>query len=465
MKYQSYKRAMALALISAMTAGATACGSQQTTQSPAPETIAETETSAKPEIQMTELVITADQQTTSTINGLDDGLCSWSTGGTDASTLNGDDYSMTPVVYINNGIYEADKSIAGTIDAVTDTEISNLNLVVEKEAVNGIIVNNSDYTIKDSSVNINVPEADGSETCDFSGVGSAIAVYGDLSTDSGSNMFLNVVNTSMSLTGNDEDLQADGTYNVENPYTQKSGYGTYAIGNAQETFLGTTMDVGTYATIFTGGVGYYGNLTAGESYELSAADGSTHYTYEAKEDVSTVINSDTFGFMSHQGDNECTLDGITVNSAFTDFIIKSGNNTTINVINDAKINAENGILLQLLDNDDSTTEFNPNDETVGMAFGTSHEEYAGFPTEAVDITAESDNSLADTLVAGGQPEDMGSPEGDAPDGAPGSAPGGAPDGAPGGAPDDAQVIIEDGVTLSVNGTVYEAGTYTAADFQ
>ena len=197
MKYQSYKRAMALALISAMTAGATACGSQQTTQSPAPETIAETETSAKPEIQMTELVITADQQTTSTINGLDDGLCSWSTGGTDASTLNGDDYSMTPVVYINNGIYEADKSIAGTIDAVTDTEISNLNLVVEKEAVNGIIVNNSDYTIKDSSVNINVPEADGSETCDFSGVGSAIAVYGD-----------------SSLTISNTEINADGVANL-----------------------------------------------------------------------------------------------------------------------------------------------------------------------------------------------------------------------------------------------------------
>ena len=30
---------------------------------------------------------------------------------------------------------------------------------------------------------------------------------------------------------------------------------------------------------------------------------------------------------------------------------------------------------------------------------------------------------------------------------------------------DGQVVVEEGVTLTVDGTAYEAGTYTAADFQ
>lgn len=232
-----------------------------------------------------------------------------------------------------------------------------------------------------------------------------------LSTDAGSNMYLNVVNTKMVLTGNEEELQAGGLYSETNPYTDKNGYGTYVIGNAVETFLGTTMDVGTYATIFTGGTGYYGSLKAGESYDLLAADGSAHHTYTAQEDVQTVIHSDTFGFMAHQGNNECTLDGVEVNSAYTNFLVKSGNNSTIHVKNGTRINAENGILLQLMDNDDSTTEFNPNHETVGMAFGTTHEEYPGFPAEAVDPDAAGEGGMGGA-PGGDMPEGEGGPGGD-----------------------------------------------------
>lgn len=513
MKYRRFKRLMAAVLGAAMLVSMTACGNKQETP---PQTQAQadneeqTQLSEPEETGKTEIVITADTETTATINGLDDGLCSWTTGGTEAGTINGDDYSFSPVIYINGGAYDKEKSLVGDAATVTDTEMSNLSLTVEKVGVNGIIVNNSDYTIKDSTINLNAPEADGSLTCDFSGLGSAIAVYGQsklhilnteiyadgvanlavfadngssallenvklhsdggtlyedyinspnqgtmvappwilgimgtsrgtnlmgdnstmsvvdsevsasnwavLSTDSGSNMYLNVVNTTMNLTGNDEELQAGGLYSVANPYTDKNGYGTYIIGGAVETFLGTTMNVGTYASIFTGGTGYYGNLTAGESYDLLAADGSTHYTYTAAQDVKTVINSDTFGFMAHQGDNECTLDGVEVNSAYTGFVVKSGNNTTINVINGAQINAANGILLQLFDNDDSTTEFNPNDETVGMAFGTSHEEYAGFPTEAIDPTQSAGGGMPGGDMPGQDAPEGGMPGGDAPGG-------------------------------------------------
>lgn len=528
MKYRNYKRVMAIVLAGALVASAAGCGSK-TTETPS----ATNEAGA-----MTEITITADTDTAPTVNALDEGLCSWTTGGTEAGTVNGNDYEFTPVIYINEGAYDTEKSVVGDAATVTDTEASNLNMTIEKEAVNGIVVNNSDYTIKDSIINLFAAVADGSLTCDFSGLGSAIAVYGDsdltiedteinadgvanlavfadngssallnnvkmhsdggtlyedyinspnqgtmvappwilgimgnsratnlmgndstmsvvdsevtasnwavLSTDSGSNMYLNVVNTTMDLTGNDEELQAGGLYNVENPYTDRNGYGTYIIGNAVETFLGTEMNVGTYASIFTGGTGYYGNLTAGESYDLLAADGSTHYTYTAEEDVQTIINSDTFGFMAHQGDNVCTLDGVVVNSAFTNFIVKSGNNTTINVENGTELNAENGILLQLLDNDDSTTEFNTSDPTVGMAFGTTHEEYAGFPTEAID---------PDAAAAGGGMPGGDMPAGDMPAGdmPAGDMPAGGGEGAPAGEGGDMMGGQEQS---STNTTVY-----------
>lgn len=561
MKYKSYKKLLACAMAAAMTVSMAACGggtqgtandaNEQEQQAPEEE---QPEDEA-PEAEAAEITITADQETTATVNGLDDGLCSWTTGGTDADALEGDDYAFTPVIYIDGGSYDAEKSLVGDSAAVTGTETSNLKLTVEKTGVNGIVVNNSDYTIKDSVITVAAAGADGSDSCDFSGIGAAIAVYGDskltiadteiqadgvanlavftdngasallqnvtlhsdggtlyegyinspnqgtmvappwilgimgtsrgtnlegndstmtvvdsdtsasnwavLSTDSGSNMYLNVVNTKMALTGNDEDLQADGLFGEKNPYTDKNGYGTYAIGNAVETFLGTTMDVGTYATIFTGGTGYYGNLEAGKSYDLKAADGSTHYTYQAEEDKQTVINSDTFGFMAHQGDNECTIDGAVVNSAFTNFLVKSGNNITINVQNGAQLNADNGILLQLLDNDDSTTEFNPNDETVGMAFGTTHEENAGFPTEAVDPEAAAAGGGMPGGPGEGAPGEEGGVPGEDAEAPEGGAPGEDAEAPEGGAPGEDAEAPEGGDMpegmegqSSMNTTVY-----------
>ena len=185
-----------------------------------------------------------------------------------------------------------------------------------------------------------------------------------LSTDAGSNMYLNVYNTSLTTTNADESaypLQEEGgqiTETLDNPYTENygSGYGTYAIGNAVETFAGATINVGTYATIFTGGTGIYTALEAGETYELLNSAGEVTATYEAQEDKATVINSDTFGFMAHQDSNKIVLEkGTTVNSGYATFLVKSGssNETLTAEIDDAVLN-NGGVLIQVMDNDDAT---------------------------------------------------------------------------------------------------------------
>lgn len=323
---------------------------------------------------------------------------------------------------------------------------------------NGILVNNAEYSISNASISL-LTDADGSDTCDFSGKGTAVAVFGEdgkvtisdstihtagvatmpifadagatvtidsstliseggtlakdylntpsqtlmvappwilgimgtsrtsnmmgndtttnvidsetsagawavLSTDAGSDMYLNVYNTSLTTTNADESaylLQEEGgqiSETLDNPYTENygSGYGTYAIGNAVETFAGATINVGTYATIFTGGTGIYTALEAGETYELLNSKGEVTATYEAKEDKATVINSDTFGFMAHQDNNKIVLEkGTTVNSGYATFLVKSGssNETLTAEVDDAVLN-NGGVLIQVMDNDDAT---------------------------------------------------------------------------------------------------------------
>lgn len=387
-------------------------------------------------------------------------LGSWSMGGTDASTIDGDDYAYDAAIYVTAEGMDEEKSATDRIASGTYDDASASDVVIEdgESGHNGILVDNTEYTISNAQINL-LTDADGSDTCDFSGKGSAIAVFGEngkvtvsdsvihtagvatmpifadagptitiesstliseggtlhadylntpsqtlmvappwilgimgtsrtsnmmgndtttnvidsetsagawavLSTDAGSDMYLNVYNTSLTTTNADESaypLQAQGgqiTETLDNPYTENygSGYGTYAIGNAVETFAGAEINVGTYATIFTGGTGIYTSLEAGKTYELLNSKGEVTATYEAQEDKATVINSDTFGFMAHQDGNQIVLEkGTTVNSGYATFLVKSGSsNETLTASIDDSILNNGGVLIQVMDNDDAT---------------------------------------------------------------------------------------------------------------
>lgn len=364
---------------------------------------------------------------------------------------------------------------------VTDTSATGLHIESTWEGFNPIIVKDSDYTINDAYISID-SDGDGTVTCDFSGLGAAIAAYGDsvlrinnstvnvsgvanlalfaddgadviiknskfhsdggtlyegylnspdqstmvappwilgimgtsrttnlmgtdssttvidsdmsaaqwaiLSTDSGTNMKLNVVNTTMSLTGADYPIQAGGTFDTEygatgaaaNPYTSRAGYGTYTIGDADERFYGVDMTVGTYANILTGGSATYTSLQAGTPVDLVDANGNLLETYIPTESKTTTINSDTFGFMAHQGtDTLSLLNNTVVTSGYTSILHKTGCDLTVTVDN-STLNPGNGILIQAMDNDDTTTGM----DMGTFSFYTTHEEYSGWPTVGAD---------------------------------------------------------------------------------
>ena len=205
-----------------------------------------------------------------------------------------------------------------------------------------------------------------------------------LSTDAGNDMYLNIYNTSLTLNNTDESeylLQEEGgqiSETLDNPYTENygSGYGTYVIGNAVETFAGADLNVGTYATIFTGGTGIYTSLEEGETYELKNSAGETTEEYTAKEDKVTTINSDTFGFMAHQNSNRNAT-----------FLVKSGSsNETLEASVDDAVITNGGVLIQVMDNDDATNGgmMDPDDELNANGgsenFKPYHTEEAGFNT-------------------------------------------------------------------------------------
>ncbi|MBQ6960219.1 MAG: hypothetical protein IJP78_04470 [Clostridia bacterium] len=379
---------------------------------------------------------------------------SWSSGGTE-------DYAYDAALYITaDGIDETqsaqERIASGEWDA---SHAENLSLTDGESGHNGIIVVDAPYTITGAEITM-LTDADGSDTCDFSGKGSAIAAFGSdanvtvsnstihtagvatmpifaddgatvtiqssviqsdggtlhsaylntpdqalmvappwilgimgtsrgsnmmgsgtttnvldsetsagawavLSTDAGSNMYLNVYGSSLTLNNADESaaapLQTEGgqiSETLDNPYTENwgSGYGTYAIGSAVETFAGCDINVGTYATIFTGGSATYTSLEAGKTYELKNHAGDTTVTYEATEDKVTEIHSDTFGFMAHQSSNSITIEkGTVVDSGYATFLVKTGaSNEALTATVDDAVITNGGVLIQVMDNDDTT---------------------------------------------------------------------------------------------------------------
>eukprot|EP00727_Mastigamoeba_balamuthi_P008213 m51a1_g4012 hypothetical protein (645) ;mRNA; f:559072-561188 len=230
------------------------------------------------------------------------------------------------------------------------------------------------------------------------------AQWAVLSLDAGSSHRLNVFNSKVSTIGADYALQqtnSDGTrlYNSTNPYTSRSGYGTYVIGNGAQYFYGSTISVGTYMSIFTGGSATFKALSKGTAIGIVSAKGASLSSYTPTEDKVTTIVSDTFGFMVHQQTNTLTIaEGTEVTSEYATLLVKTGCDLTATVSGGSKLVARNGILVQLMDNDDTTTGLDPSQNFV-----TTHTEAAGWPTSSASgkTTAHTASiTLTDVTVSG-----------------------------------------------------------------
>jgi len=430
-------------------------------------------------------------------------LGSFSMGGTNAESPEGNDYAYDAALYVTAEGVSDEKSTLSRISEGTFGDRNAEGIVIRdrESSHNGVLVTNAEYTVTGAVIEL-MTGADGTDTCDFSGKGTAIAAFGEdakvtventtvhtagvatmplfadsgatltvkgstlrsdggtlyreylntpsqalmvappwilgimgtsrclnvmgngttvnvidsdtsagawavLSTDNGSNMSLNVVNTEVRLLNADESaaapIQAEGgqiTETLDNPYTVNygSGYGLFMIGGTKEYIAGSSIGAGTYIAILAGGNATYTALEAGKTYALTDSAGGTTAEYTAEADRVTELKSDTFGFMSHQGNNSITLEkGTRLETGYTAFLVKTGytggQNTTA-VIDGAEISC-GGVLVQVMDNDDTTnggmmSANDPANTNGGVQnFKTAHSEAAGFRTEA----AEADSSV------------------------------------------------------------------------
>ncbi|MBP2656392.1 MAG: hypothetical protein H6Q73_3961 [Firmicutes bacterium] len=163
--------------------------------------------------------------------------------------------------------------------------------------------------------------------------------WGVLSTDSGSNQTLSAINCTISIPSGNE------------------GYGIYADGNPYEYIYGCVINVGSYAVISNNGYIYFDDSSAENVAALNTSIplGLTDEELAAISPQATIINSDRFGVMWHSSGGTVDVAGGTeINTAETTFLAKSSEAITITIdgSNGAKIKPENGIILQVMDDDD-----------------------------------------------------------------------------------------------------------------
>jgi hypothetical protein len=160
--------------------------------------------------------------------------------------------------------------------------------------------------------------------------------WGVLSTDSGQDGQLTAIDSDVAIDGPD-------------------GYGSYAIGNATERFLGTRFDVASYGTINRGGAVFYGDSTKAAVAQLNTQLdlGLSQQELDALPVRPTVIDSRRFGVMWH-GAGSVDVSGATqLRTRETTFLDK-GQQVTITVDGSqgARVTPANGTLLQVMEDDD-----------------------------------------------------------------------------------------------------------------
>ncbi len=309
-------------------------------------------------------------------------------------------FNLRAGVYLENGRYIPENSVAAAVigGTVNDTGVKGVKITSVGEEFNGIIAtgdSRASYTISNPVINLTGNGAD-----DFAGIGAAIMAdgnadvtvnnatiitngcarsaifaggasslkvndskievgspplpegYKDVFTEGGKFFFrvpfmlglagtcraTNIVDKvktvsytnshikaqgwgAMSIDGGDNTVLTMTKCTIE---TIESGYGAYAIGGSTDIFDGCTVNVADMALIGTGGSGVFTN--------------------------GTVVNSRRFGVMYH-GSGDLTIDkGSVFNTKSTAIQLKSPSHNI--VVDNAQINAENGIIIQVMPNDD-----------------------------------------------------------------------------------------------------------------
>ncbi len=324
-------------------------------------------------------------------------------------------YYFTTAVYVDNGKYILGKSVAAAAvgGTVTDTEAKNLSITSKGDNFNGIVVvGDSKYTIDNLKIDFT-----GNGGNDFVGFGAGIKSSGkaDVTVNSanivtrgsirtaifvGEHSTMHVNNSSievfngpepantafgkrvapmdqvpwgLGLTGNVRatNLVDYGTVYYNNCHIKAQGWGALSVDGAEHVRMYVTNS--TIETVDSG----YGAYSIGDTIDtfkhstfnvasvglIMAAEGSDVLT------DGSVLNSKGYGVVVHSaGNGHLTIDkGSTIHSKYAAIEVKSSG---VNILVDnAKIQADNGVILQAMVNDDTGAMGGPGMPAGGGAGG------------------------------------------------------------------------------------------------
>jgi len=311
-----------------------------------------------------------------------------------------DPYLYRTGVYIDDGVYVADKSVAAIVApgaTISNASANHVSIRSHEEDFNGIVVTgHSTYTINDPVIDLV-----GNGGNDFAGYGAAIMTSGTAkvtidharitthgavrtalwiggdSTLTVNNSFIDVKNGQLpsgytfsikpgemmevpyglGITGNVRatNLMDHGTVYYNHDHVRAQGWGALSSDGDGPTHMYAT---GTLVETVDSGYGAYANGDAHDHFShctFKVADvgliiggrGSGTFT------DGTVVDSGKFGVLMHQGSGGGTLTiekGSVFNTKSTLIEVK-GRGTTI-VVDDAELHPGNGVILQGMDNDD-----------------------------------------------------------------------------------------------------------------
>lgn len=207
--------------------------------------------------------------------------------------------------------------------------------------------------------------------------------WGVLSTDGCTEPLLNIVDSTLEIYSEEE----GGMYSGWDLFGYEkgkygSGYGSYIIGDSTELFYGVNISGGTYGAIARGGKAVYSSTNG--SIDLYNAYGKKMETVDGKGQVSVI--DCVYGVMTHSSEDVSVsyLDGTVVNAAESVFMYRTSGTAEF-IVDKASLNAGNGIILQMIDDDDITVGgFNP--------FNSYLYEDAGVPSRSGNETGKSSTS-------------------------------------------------------------------------
>ncbi len=206
-----------------------------------------------------------------------------------------------------------------------------------------------------------------------------------VSTDGCTNPYLYFIDSEMVILSEAEGGMASGWelygYDADE---YGSGYGSYAIGECFQYYYGTTISGTTFGVIAREGTVVYASSNG--DIDVVSAKGEDLGTVEGQGNV-TVINS-VIGAMTHSSEDVAVsyLDGTIVNTEDAIVLYRSSGHATF-VFDEAVLNSEAGIIVQMIDDDDSTVGMG---DMTTMGFNTVFTEAAGMPSQTGNETGATD---------------------------------------------------------------------------